>query len=206
MAVIILDLGGVLMLHNMPLCMQRMENIMGKHNMEKVLGLSNNGEGIEHSLMEQYEEGQVSTDYFIENILQLAQSDKTREDVINAWNAMHDYIPQYRIDILHKWKKQGHHLFMLSNNNELHWQHIKEHYALQELFEHAFASHLLHVSKPNPAIYHIVDQYIRARYPNEGPFIFVDDIAINRKAGESFGWKTYADIETLYQELSQYNS
>jgi putative hydrolase of the HAD superfamily len=202
MAVIILDMGGVLMRHNMPLCLQRMENIIGKQNMEKVLGLSNNGEGIENSLMEQYEVGQISTNDFIEQILGMAQSDKTRKDVIDAWNAMHDHIPPYRIDILHEWKRKGHHLFMLSNNNELHWEHIKENYALDHVFEDAFASHLLHVSKPNPTIYQIVDQRIRALYPNEVPFIFVDDIAINREVGESFGWKTYADIETLQQELS----
>ena len=202
MAVIILDMGGVLMLHNMPLCLQRMENIIGKQNMEKVLGLSNNGEGIENSLMEQYEVGQISTNDFIEQILGLAQSDKTRKDVIDSWNAMHDHIPPYRIDILHEWKRKGHHLFMLSNNNELHWEHIKENYALDHVFEDAFASHLLHVSKPNPTIYQIVDQRIRALYPNEVPFIFVDDIAINREVGESFGWKTYAAIETLQQELS----
>jgi putative hydrolase of the HAD superfamily len=179
-----------------------MENIIGKQNMEKELGLSNNGEGIENSLMEQYEAGQISTDDFIQHILRMAQGDKKREDVINAWNAMHDHIPQYRIDILHEWKRKGHHLFMLSNNNELHWEHIKENYALDHVFEDAFASHLLHVSKPNPTIYQIVDQRIRALYPNEVPFIFVDDIAINREVGESFGWKTYADIETLQQELS----
>ena len=40
--VIILDLGGVLMRHNMPECLARFERLLGKEQMAQVLGLQSN--------------------------------------------------------------------------------------------------------------------------------------------------------------------
>ena len=58
---IILDMGGVLMNHNMPECIARFTDILGKENMKTILGLASNGEGTADSLMEQYERGDIST-------------------------------------------------------------------------------------------------------------------------------------------------
>ena len=65
---IILDMGGVLMNHNMPECIARFRDILGEENMKQILGLSSNGEGTSDSLMEQYERGDISTDTFIAGI------------------------------------------------------------------------------------------------------------------------------------------
>ena len=63
------------------------------------------------------------------------------------------------------------------------------------MFEYCFASHLMHLSKPDLRIYEAVDAELKAK-GCERPFHFVDDIAINRKIAESIGWKTY---ETIYE-------
>ena len=191
---IILDMGGVLMLHNMPECIARFTDILGEEKMKTILGLASNGEGIEDSLMEQYERGEISTDAFIDGIMLHAQRPTTREEVIAAWNAMHGGIPEERLELIRGWKDAGHRLFLLSNNNELHWEHILSQYDMS-MFEHCFASHLMHMSKPDPRIYEAVDEQLRA-WNCEPPFHFVDDIAINRKAAEQLGWKTY---ETIYE-------
>ena len=191
---IILDMGGVLMNHNMPECIARFTDILGEEKMRTILGLATNGEGTADSLMEQYERGDISTDAFIDGIMQHAQRPTPREEVIAAWNAMHGGIPAERLQHIQQWKDAGHRLFLLSNNNDLHWHHILSLYDMS-MFEHCFASHLMHMSKPDLRIYEAVDQQLHA-WNCESPFIFVDDIAINRETSEALGWKTY---ETIYE-------
>lgn len=190
---IILDMGGVLMQHNMPECIARFTAILGEDKMKSILGLAPNGEGITDSLMERYERGEISTDYFVETIMEHAKEGTTREEVIEAWNTMHGGIPAERLEHIKKWKEAGHQLYLLSNNNDLHWNDIHSKYDMS-MFEHCFASHLLHLSKPDILIYEAVDHQLHA-WGCELPFYFVDDIAINRATAERLGWKTF---ETIY--------
>ena len=192
---IILDMGGVLMNHNMPECIARFTDILGEENMKHILGLASNGEGTADSLMEQYERGDISTDAFIEGIMQYAQRPTTREEVIAAWNAMHGGIPMERLQLIESWKDAGHRLFLLSNNNDLHWHHILSLYDMS-MFEYCFASHLMHMSKPALNIYETVDAHLKS-IGCEQPFHFVDDIAINRHVAEILNWITYPDLESL---------
>ena len=192
-------MGGVLMQHNMPECIARFTAILGEEKMKTILGLAANGEGTADSLMEQYEHGDISTDYFVDTILEQAKEGTTREEVIAAWNTMHGGIPAERLQHIQQWKDAGHRLFLLSNNNELHWEDIFSHYDMS-MFEHCFASHLLHISKPDPRIYKVVDNQLRT-WKCEPPFHFVDDIAINRETAEQLGWQTYENIyEVIVKE------
>ena len=180
--------------HNMPECIARFTDILGEATMKQILGLASNGEGTADSLMEQYERGDISTDAFIEGIMQHAQRPTTREEIIAAWNAMHGGIPEERLQLIQSWKDAGHRLFLLSNNNDLHWHHILSLYDMS-MFEYCFASHLMHLSKPDPRIYEAVDAQLKQKGCEE-PYHFVDDILINRTTAEQLGWKTY---ETIYE-------
>lgn len=180
------------MQHNLPECIKRFQTMLGNRVMQNVLGLASNGEGIEDTLMEQYEKGDISTDDFINTILQYASQDTTREEVIAAWNTMHGGIPEERLQLIHQWKQAGHRLFLLSNNNELHWEDIHQVYDMS-VFEHCFASHIMHMSKPALNIYEAVDAQLK-ELGCEQPFHFVDDIAINRHVAEILGWVTYPTI------------
>ena len=191
---IILDMGGVLMNHNMPECIARFTDILGEEKMRTILGLATNGEGTSDSLMEKYERGEISTDAFIDGIMQHAERPTTREEIIAAWNTMHGGIPTERLQYIQQWKDAGHRLFLLSNNNDLHWHHILSLYDMS-MFEFCFASHLMHMSKPEPQIYKEVDNQLDA-WNCEPPFHFVDDILINRTTAEQIGWQTY---ETIYE-------
>ena len=191
---IILDMGGVLMNHNMPECIARFTDILGEEKMRTILGLATNGEGTADSLMERYERGEISTDAFIDGIMQHAERPTTREEIITAWNTMHGGIPTERLQHIQQWKDAGHRLFLLSNNNDLHWHHILSLYDMS-MFEFCFASHLMHMSKPEPQIYKEVDNQLHA-WNCEPPFHFVDDMLINRTTAEQIGWQTY---ETIYE-------
>ena len=192
---IILDMGGVLMQHNMPECIKRFQSMLGNRVMQNILGLASNGEGIEDTLMEQYEKGEISTDDFITTILQYASQDTTRDEVIAAWNTMHGGIPVERLQQIQQWKSAGHRLFLLSNNNELHWEDIHQVYDMS-VFEYCFASHLMHMSKPALNIYEAVDAQLK-EWGCTQPFHFVDDTAINRHVAEILNWKTYPSLADL---------
>ena len=193
--VIILDLGGVLMRHNMPECLARFERLLGKKQMAQVLGLQSNAEGTLDSLVDKYEKGDISTDTFVDTILAHSYEGATREEVVAAWNSMHGGIPEERLQRIQQWADAGHHLYMLSNNNDLHWHHVFSHYDLS-MFRHCYASHLLHLAKPDPRIYQAVDQAIRAQEGNQ-PFYFVDDLEANRLPAEQLGWRTFASLDEL---------
>ena len=206
--VIILDLGGVLMRHNMPECLARFERLLGKEQMAQVLGLQSNAEGTLDSLVDKYEKGDISTDTFVDTILAHSYEGATREEVVAAWNSMHGGIPVERLQRIQQWADTGHHLYMLSNNNDLHWHHVFSHYDLS-MFRHCYASHLLHLAKPDPRIYQAVDQAIREQEGlQETPqlhealgdnhsFYFVDDLEANRLPAEQLGWSTFASLDEL---------
>ena len=206
--VIILDLGGVLMRHNMPECLARFEHLLGKEQMAQVLGLQSNAEGTLDSLVDKYEKGDISTDTFVDTILAHSYEGATREEVVAAWNSMHGGIPEERLQLIRQWADAGHHLYMLSNNNDLHWHHVFSCYNLS-MFRHCYASHLLHLAKPDPRIYQAVDQAIREQeglqetpqslgaLADNHPFYFVDDLEANRLPAEQLGWRTFASLDEL---------
>lgn len=200
---IILDLGGVIMQHNMDACVAHFRELIGSEAEEYALGLTNSTIGTEHgqNLIEQFEKGNISTEGFLSTLLSYAKTGTTSDDLKDAWNLMHGGIPAERLALLRRWRDDGHHLFMLSNNNALHWEDVFNKYDLS-MFEHCFASHLLHCSKPDPAIYELVDTYLHTHQLGM-PYHFVDDLAVNRHAAESVGWHTYPDLESLNVVLQQ---
>lgn len=198
-SVLILDMGGVLMEHNMPECISRFRRLLGEEPMNRLLGLGTDGEGIAQSLMEQFERGLVSSDMFIGTLLRHARPGTTPQDLTDAWNAMHGGIPAGRLERLWRWKAAGYRLFLLSNNNALHWADILSRYDMS-VFEHCFLSHCMHCSKPDAAIYTAVERYLTAQGLPK-PYCFVDDLAANRQAGERTGWLTYSSLEQLAAAL-----
>ena len=197
---IILDLGGVLMQHNMPECMARFLAMLGEEAMAEVLGMKSNAEGLPNSLMDQFECGTVSTDEFVGTILSRAKEGTTVQDVKDAWNAMHAGIPAERLELIRSWQQAGHRLVMLSNNNALHWDDIHQNYDFS-MFECMFSSHLEHCNKPNRGIYEVVHSYL-VENGYKTPYYFVDDLQANRQMGETFGWITYPTLDALNQLMN----
>lgn len=191
---IILDMGGVLMQHNIPGCIARLKELTGD-NFPR-LGMDDKGEGTE--LMELFEKGLVSLDDFLTQVLALCVPGTTREQVLEAWVTIHAGIPAERLNYVHQLKEQGYKLYLLSNNNEACWQDILNHYDMS-VFDELFLSHWLHIIKPDPALFEYVQSHLQL---NPDETVFVDDLEANRLAAEqSVGWHTASSLDELKRLL-----
>ena len=185
--VFVFDMGGVLMVHDIPTCIERFKKLLGD-NFPK-LGLGPDGEGT--FLMEQFETGRIGEDEFIRYVLSLARPGTTAQDVIDSWVSMHKEIPQDRIDDLRRIKNMGYRLFLLSNNNEIHWKDVQANYDLSGIFEMEFLSFREHISKPDPRLFQLVMD--RTGIP-ASEIVFIDDLESNRRAAEALGWSAVSTV------------
>ena len=191
---IILDMGGVLMQHNIPGCIAHLKELTGD-NFPR-LGMDDKGEGTE--LMELFEKGLVSLDEFVSQVLTLCVPGTTREQVLEAWVTIHAGIPAERLEYVKQLKAQGYRLYLLSNNNDACWQDILDHYDMS-VFDELFLSHQLHIIKPDAALFEYVQNKLQL---NPDETVFVDDIEINRLAAEhSVGWHTVPSLAALKTTL-----
>lgn len=200
---IVFDLGGVLMQHNMPGCIAKFKALLGD-NFPK-LGLQANGEPVDApiSVMRDYEIGGASTEDFVAALLPYCKAGTTEADILDAWVTMHAGIPAERIAAVEALSKQ-YPLYLLSNNNEAHWQDVNLHYpALVALFQRHFLSHELHYGKPDPRIFEAADKAIaadcaqRGETYNPAETMFVDDLEANCQAARKHGWQACLSLEAL---------
>lgn len=196
---IVFDLGGVIINLDVPRCVANFKKLMPEENIRNILGIDDEGEGIvavsaaTKQLMHDYEYGNISTDTFLNTLQEYCFPGTTIEQIREAWLSMLDELPQERLDFIARLRKEGYRTVLLSNSNELHWNPIWEQYNLGSYFDHVFASHHLHMAKPNQDIF---DHVVREAKIKEA--VYVDDLEKNRKAGERFaGWKTVDSIEDL---------
>ena len=198
---IVFDLGGVIINLNVPRCVSNFKRLMPEENICNILGIDDEGEGVvavsaaTKQLMHDYEYGNITTDEFLHTLQEYCFEGTTIEQIREAWLSMLDDLPQERLDYIAELRKKGYRTILLSNSNELHWDPIWEQYRLGDYFEVVFASHYLHMAKPNQEIF---DHVVREAKIDSAHTIYVDDLEKNRKAGERFaGWKTVASIDDL---------
>jgi HAD superfamily hydrolase (TIGR01509 family) len=72
----------------------------------------------------------------------------------------------------------------LSNTDHAHWDRMPEFPAFMKL-QHRWASHLLHLVKPDPAIYREFERRVNHR---SGEILFFDDLPENIEAARAAGW------------------
>lgn len=196
---IVFDLGGVIINLNVPRCVANFKQLMTEENVRNVLGIDDDGEGVvavsaaTKQLMHDYEYGNISTDEFLHTLQEYCFERTTIDQIRAAWLSMLDELPQARLDYIASLRERGYRTILLSNSNELHWDPIWEQYNLGAYFDAVFASHHLHMAKPNKEIFdHVVKE------ANVLNALYVDDLEKNRKAGETFaGWQTCASIDEL---------
>jgi HAD superfamily hydrolase (TIGR01509 family) len=93
-------------------------------------------------------------------------------------------------------------LMMLSNTNELHFQHTIEMLPVLQRFEKFFLSYKIGVLKPDRAIYEYVLTHVDVPAQR---ILFIDDLEQNVMAAESVGIKgiVFRGIEHLLPELER---
>ena len=198
---VVFDLGGVLINLNVPRCVEHFTRLMGVANVRNILGIDDEGEGVvavsaaTRQLMHDYEYGNISTDDFLNTLLQYCYPGTTIEMVRQAWMSMLDELPQERLDFIASLRRQGYKTYLLSNSNQMHWDPIYEQFHLDQYFDRIFASHHLHMAKPNQDIFaHVA----REAHIDSAHTIYVDDLEKNRAAAEKYlGWQTCASVEQL---------
>ena len=145
-----------------------------------------------------YECGRLSTDLFINTLLNQCDRKYQALDIIEAWNSMLIGIPKHRLDML-KQLKRNYNVYALSNTNALHleWmrRYVRKAYDVENFdtyyFDIAYFSHLVGDLKPNPSIF----KFIRddaGMMPQVT--LFMDDIQKNVEAAANLGFQTHLVI------------
>lgn len=203
---VVFDLGGVLISLDVPRCVSNFKRLMGEDNVRNILGIDDEGEGVvavsaaTEQLMHDFEYGYINTATFLSRLLPHCYPGTTVDDLQAAWLSMLGELPQEKLDYIASLRKAGYRTILLSNSNELHWDPIFEQCHLDRYFDRIFASHYLHMAKPNREIFEYVE---REAQIDSAHTIYVDDLEKNRKAGEQFlGWRTVASVDELKQILS----
>jgi putative hydrolase of the HAD superfamily len=116
---IILDLGGVLI--NL--------DYSATEKKFKQFGLSNFNQlftqAKQISLFDHFETGQLSEECFINELIQLSGNQLTKEQIIEAWNAMLLDFPINRIELIEQLNKK-YRVFLFSNTNSIHIKSFKK--------------------------------------------------------------------------------
>lgn len=158
-----------------------------------------------------YEQGLITTDEFLEfyadNFPKLS-----KEDLKYIWNFIIKDFPEHRLKFIKQLAKDNNHqLILLSNTNQLHINHIKEHVSFYEEFKNCFdqfyLSHEINLRKPNADIFDFVlnENNLKAE-----ECLFIDDTLENTQTAEQLGINVWnnnpatediVDIFTIKKEL-----
>jgi len=118
----------------------------------------------QNQLFDQYEKGEVSSKFFVEQLKPLTKIDISESDIITAWNAMIGDFPTEKLDFIAE-LSQHNPCFLLSNTNEIHLKKAIENLQktafknLDDLFIKCYYSHIIGKRKPEVETFKwVVDQ------------------------------------------------
>lgn len=137
--------------------------------------------------------GKLSPAEFRDGIRKRSNLILTDKEIDDAWIAMLDDVPDYKLELLLRLKKK-YNTMLLSNTNSIHWEWAEQNiftykgHTVNDFFHKIYLSYELHMEKPDPEIFEYVlnDAGI---LPEET--LFIDDALVNCKAAEALGLRTY---------------
>lgn len=144
-------------------------------------------------LFMQLEKGDISPAEFRDGIRKRSNKILTDREIDDAWIAMLDDVPAYKLDLLLELKER-YNTLLLSNTNRIHWQWSEQNiftykgHTVNDFFHQIYLSYELHLLKPNSEIFEYVLSNARI-LPHET--LFIDDATVNCKAAEALGIQTY---------------
>ncbi|HEX8041782.1 MAG TPA: HAD family phosphatase [Chryseosolibacter sp.] len=185
---LIFDLGGVIL------------DLSVDHTLSSFAGLSGMAKEKVHELYYstpgflEYEKGQMDDTTFRNFIRETYCISCGDPEIDQCWNAMLRGIPAARLNLLTRLQKEFR-VFLLSNTNSIHIQHINEvmlpngngSASLDTYFHKAYYSHRMGKRKPDADIF---EQVLEENHLVPEQTLFLDDYAINLEGARSVGIKT----------------
>jgi len=185
---LIFDLGGVILDLSVDTSLSSFANLSGieKSTVKRLFASSPE--------FELYEKGGISNEEFRAFVKKLYSIDAPDETLDACWNAMLLGFPKKKLELLETLKVK-YNVYLLSNTNDIHLQHINNillpqvnhHTSLDDFFHRAYYSHRMKKRKPDAEIF---EQVL-----SEGNFVpsetlFLDDNQSNVEGAAKLGIKT----------------
>lgn len=149
---VIFDLGGVIINLNYDLTIQAFEELGMRDFSEVYTQLA------QSTLFDDYETGRISSQQFINKLLDYVPSGTSPNRVVAAWNAMILDVPLEKPPLLKSLNSEML-IFLLSNTNEIHMQKVNREWrissneALENHFSKVYLSYEVGMRKPDLAIF-----------------------------------------------------
>lgn len=185
---IIYDFGGVVLDIDPELTLKELEK-QGYKNTAVF-----NSPEFQQGVLDKFERGILTPEGFRQKVREALQANISNQQIDDAWNALLLDIPKERIAVIEAARK-NYRTFLLSNSNEIHYdvyvRDLQLRFGYREfdlLFDKAYFSFDLHLSKPNPEIFEFVLNQHRL-VPEET--LFIDDTFMHIEAARKIGLKTY---------------
>ena len=158
------------------------------------------------SLFDQFEQGLISSSEFRDGIRKVTGIESLSDaEIDQAWNSLLIGVPEPNHDLLLK-VKEKYRTFLLSNNNEIHYNWIMDYLQREHrldsnavFFEKDYYSHLMKMRKPNREIFEFV---IRENNLNPNETLFIDDSPQHLKTADMLGLNTH--LLTADETLESY--
>lgn len=183
---IIFDLGGVIINVDDSYTMSAFSKL-GIANPRQIFTIEKQAD-----LCDKLEVGEITPEYFCEQLLKLSANKVSHKDILDAWNAMVLDIPQHRIEMLKDVGKK-YKIYLLSNTNPMHLHYINNvmlknyNLMLEDLFIKTYYSFEVGLRKADARIFqHILHDNSLAAAET----LLIDDLASNILVAKDLGIKT----------------
>ena len=161
------------------------------------------------NIFNQLETGHISNQNFVLEIQKIVPK-ASASQIINAWNAILQDLPNERLEIL-KNIKDRFSIFLLSNTNSIHVEKIidklgkKKYEEFYNLFKKVYYSHQVNLRKPNADIFKLV---IKENCLSIKNTLFIDDSIQHIESAKKIGLQTYhldgnETLESIFPDIIQ---
>ena len=164
----------------------------------------------QNQLFDQYEKGEVSSKFFLEQLKTLTKIDTIESDIVIAWNAMIGDFPTEKLDFIAE-LSQHNPCFLLSNTNEIHLKKAIENLQktafknIDDLFIKCYYSHIIGKRKPEVETFKwVVDQMGM----EANKVLFIDDSPQHIEGAKKAGLQViyYKEDSDLFSIRDRVNS
>lgn len=148
-----------------------------------------------------YESGKIDTAGFLAELNNCLGTELSREEFTELWVA--SFHENKEMAALLATLKEQRPLYLLSNTNEVHYEHLQETYNVARHFQELILSYKVGCAKPEHSIY---QEVLRRSGARAEQCLFVDDLEPNINAARELGLQTIhfqgvSALKTRLQEL-----